>query len=492
MVYYLCDENALPDFSLISSTNSVCLHVCSKTTCSELSYGRILGRIDEGRAISLWAEKSQQTLLMVDTFGLKINICNYWNCSKTLRISTDVDDALNPYIFRTTMARSTNRTLALAYLNFDSDSSMRLVYMPDYNKTEAFVLDRWQATKMVNSPLFLRFDTSGRAIIGYQRFELNSYVFRILRVNLDGRIEHVAEWSLEGPIYEMSTAPKQTISDVVYVGLAGLKAYTFAYTSSAAPSLTPLSSPLASPSTDSSDTNPLDPGAPLAPDASPPNNPTTSNIIGWNHTDMVLIMQSSGERHGFQITIDFWEDYGPIFAVSYVTSNGIMTSLHGTCPISGCTSESMTTWESVSHDSSPFSANTLHPPPVSSTIGRYGAGMFTLPRWRVTLQYTRTFHLMTYPLPSPRNLASYFYSITRSRSLRNSMPFLSPAALFVIVSAVIIVLVMGVFFCRRACSISHLVVANAQLHDAAAASHDHMYREQTDTLSLYYTSLRED
>ena len=434
----------------------------------------------------MWAEANQQTLLMADTSSLRMDFCNFWNCSRTLRLPTQVDNALNPYVLRTTMARSTNDSLALAYLNFDSHANMRLIYMPNYNQSEVLVLDRWRATRRVNSPLFLRFDTSGRAIIGYQRFESNSYTFRILRVNLDGRVERLAEWSLNGPIYEISTAPKQTISDVVYVGLAGITAYTFTFTSFSASLSTPNSSPMASTPSFLLESNYSSPEAPLASNTSALDSST--ELIGWNNTDMVIIAQTfAGRRYGFQITIDLWDGYGPIFAVSYVTLSGMMSSIHGTCPISGCTSDSITTWNTLEYDSSPFSADTLRPPSISSTFGFYRVGMTTLPRWRVTLQYPRAmFHLMNYTLPSSRHMvSSSYYNITFRPLVRYPSDFNMPTAAVIFMAiGCCILCIVGCCGCNR--------LLEGRARQVVAVPQNDLSPAQLKVLSLYYTSLREN
>lgn len=145
LIYYLCEDN-IPLVSFAWNTSSICLHLCMTYDCSESEYGELVGNISNGRAISIVAEAEQQSLLMVDDLGLRLDICNLWNCSSTMRLQTEEEVAVGAEILGTTMARSTNNTLAFAYVALDLNNISHIYYRPNYNETSVLELDSWLVT----------------------------------------------------------------------------------------------------------------------------------------------------------------------------------------------------------------------------------------------------------------------------------------------------------------------------------------------------------
>lgn len=542
-----------------ANTSSICLQVCYSYDCNTMIQAEVIGNITNGRSISIVAEVNSQMILMTDNKGLRLELCDFWSCLDTIRLQNAAEVLAGSRILGTSLTRSTEGIPALAYVESLPNQQTRIVYRPKYNSSEVIVVDSWQSTlSMSVSPIFLRFDSTGRAIIGYQKFANDTLTFSIMRYNGTLELEQTAEWALTGQIFEISHVPKQTPSDKAYVALAGSSVYQFVYQSyvlspeTSDPSISPNTSEIEAPSEGNSsvpltpeetipspETIPLSPEeAPIySPSASPgsnssinatlsptniPSSPTPTTVApvappptlpsnGWINTKMVRIigptdpsLSLSGSRFGFQVSMDFWPSYGPVFAVSYYTTTGKMGEVHGYCDLDGCGSDPAT-WSTreVSNVFDPMAsdASSFHHPPALSTAFGQWSKPYVFTDWRMTSLYPDgMFGLATYAMPWS-TVARYAttYTLATPASPNSPTPstpspsrnydFLSLIGLIhAIVGAVAIMVAMGLFVFRFHFARARLL----PLLGPAPSNIDTSTTHQIGTLNLYYTSLKED
>ena len=543
-IFYLCDKEA-PLATSATITSSICLQSCRTFDCAVRSYGTLISDIDNGRSISIFANADRQALLMTDNLGLRLNYCYYYNCGDPIRMQTAAEIAAGSQILGTSLTRSTDGTLTFAYLESLPNQVFRIIYRPDYNSSESIVIDSWQSSSnFTESPLFLRFDTTGRAIIGYQKFENDSISFAISRYNGTEETERVAEWALTERIYEISHAPRQTASDTAYVTLASSSVYTFVYTSyiyspeTVNPSLAPTNNvtnePSSSPAPNAATPTSPEPEVPSIPSSSPDlSNPSTlpspastspspidndtdpnapsfnaslspgypigmSNSTGWNSTKPVRLVSAftsgSVARYGFQASVDYWPPYGPVYALTYYTRSGMVGIYTATCPMDGCKADPLLR---LAFDLQAFKSNysftSFYPPAVASVFGS-----FRFADWRVTaLAPNGVFMLAAFdlsavtgdssPLTTTYELANSPNSPSNYNSPSNRLGIFitaSGAALIVIGGVISLVTLLILFLTRRLAGVN-LQAANAEASINTASEH------QSRTLGLYYKSLKE-
>lgn len=545
LVYYMC-QNGSPLESFSTNTSSICLQICYSTLCDVMEYGPLLTGISAGRSISIFAESDSQMLLMTDGSGLRLDTCEYWNCSSTIRLQTIADIITGSRILGTSLTKSTTDNMAFVYVESIPYQHYRVMYRPNYNSSESILVDTWQATsEWTDSPIFLRYDTSGRTIIGYQRFANNSLEFVIKRSGINNTMEQVAQWPLETRIYEISHAPRQTPSDRAYVALASTSVYTLVYDSTASDPIeigsylerdiepnngsispafndTPSASlpsedePSVSPSPEPS--NPIEPQSPewievpsddfspsneSSPEASQPlPSPIQPQPSGWQSNLILtkLIEPSSlsfGGYYGFQVSIDFWTSYGPVFAISYYTSSGMMGSVYARCGIDGC-EDGPSIWRSQEMQvMNPISNTPYYQAPAVATSFHPSS----LSEWRVTVLYPNgIFSLTVYDLLA---IASGTSSVSTAYTLFAPAPPTKPpttklSQYYLMMRTLIafgkVVLIIGGVVCAIIVTVLiviRLVAANELGPVVVLPNRDVASTHQTKTLNLYYASLRE-
>lgn len=495
----------------------------------------------------------------MDDYGLRIDFCNYFNCSTTLRLQDQAEVAAGSQILGSVVTRSPTGPLSLGYVESNATGEYRIVYRPDYASTEVIIIDSWQAeTGRATSPLFVRFDSSNRTIIGYQKFEDDSLSFVIKRYNGSEFIEQVAEWALDNVVDEITHSPKEQASDTAYVALSGSTVYSFVYKSFVPVPESPESGPTspsagnetspsnastpASPSSpesipsDSPSTDPIEPISSTTPDeivtplsetpsnisspnsnetiipGSPPSAPTTASPpslaeIGWTNTALKRLMGPTSRaaistRFGYQVSMDFYDPYGPVFAITYYTPSGNMGTLRGYCDRSGCGTDPNLTIVRDRPDSfnpsSPTAASFQHPPAIATSFGTW-TRPYDFTEWRVlTLFPDGVFSLVTYiqPWATSYNTQAAF-TLPGPNSPNNPSPN-SPnyrsydllgviGLIHAVVGTAAIIIAITLFWLRF-----QLARANPPVAAAGNSNIDTNSEHQVRTLNMYYTSLKED
>lgn len=290
----------------------------------------LLTGIPNGKSFSVFADSAVQAFLLADDNGLRITLCYYWNCEPTIRFQTEAEIRRGSQILGTSLAKSNDDTLSFAYVVSPYPGQYNVLYRPNFDSSSAIVIDTWQSrTEWTDSPLFLRYDTSGRAIIGYQRFSLDSLVFVIKRLESDGSLVQVASWPLPKRIHTISHSPRQVATDRAYVALSGEWAHTFAFNSTNASSILP--EPIEAP--ESNDTSPSSSSSSTA--------LQPALINDWSNTSLVLLVTPeqliNGQKlSGFQVLVDYAESVGPLFSISYYRDIRVRGNLLASCGYDGC------------------------------------------------------------------------------------------------------------------------------------------------------------
>ena len=287
------------------------------------------------------ANETSQSILTADDHGLLLTRCEDWMCQSTIRYPTDV---LLSNVVGTSLTLNSG-TFASAFVEafYEGMNLARVMYRPDHSSNASIEIDRWATSPAVDhpkwsSPIFLRFDTDGRAIIGYQRFSTDSLMFVIKRMDSNGTFEQVASWTLESEIFDISHAPRQVASDRVYVALSGDKPITFVFDSTSNNNGRSMTSTAASRYLE--DRSRLD-------------------IDGWSITAPYELLDGSETVNGssiagFQVAVDLAPGIGPYFAISYYQLNNVRGIMFATCGLGGCSGAVAKSIPQHSSHSSPY------------------------------------------------------------------------------------------------------------------------------------------
>lgn len=449
-------------------TTTVCLLVCSDDACTVTTYGPILRGLSDGRSISIFSEQRTHALLLTDDVGLRLDLCDsqVWKCSRSIRYPSDVTGSR---IIGTSLTKTVNGTLAFAYVEAYARGRNRIVYRPNYQSSEMIVIDSWQSTlELPNSPIFLRFDTKGRAIIGYQRFEQNSLNLVIKRSVSANVFAQVASWPLEKRVSDFSHTPAQTASDRVYVALSSDTIQTLVFDSF---SLDESSARLPSPSIDS-----LARHSELQ----------SSDVSDWSNTALIPLTGAglSDGLYGFQVSVDLRPEIGPWFAISYYRPNGLRGVQLVQCGLDGCSGFVQSTNYQEFHLLPFYEVNssiTWHLPAVS--ILAYGRA-----DWRVTVippdGTSMAFGSNSRSLYSVSTQVPAYYEPWDSPSLTSGSTSWFKVVLPIVVGIIVLIIIPTLAYHHRA------VVCRRNQGDEEPDG-DNESKNQRKTLDSYWASLRE-